>query len=525
MDSYLQRPPSLPVLETTIGDYLLSRIRQYSQALAIVDDGAPCRWTYGELGEHIGRWREYLRRLDLRRGQRIALLGGNGAEWVAVFLACIFEGVVVVSLNPNLAADVILERMRMTGACLAFASAHSLESLKLRGARPVEESIPGMSLRAIELSIESRTVATNEQQGGTVHPRAACLICFSSGTTGVAKAITLTHRNLLNNAVLVGRALRYQPCQSVLSLFPFFVAGGLVIGVLAVLAQGAFIICPRSIKACGSIADTLNEYAPDYFLASPRVVEQVFDGSKRCPDFLAQVKCIGMGSTPCLPKFINTLLLEFKVPCVSLIYGMTETSPVTFMHAVTEPVAGDIAPVGYLIPNLEAKIVDDEGDIVPFGASGELCVRGHAVMAGYWGDPAATAATIDAAGWLKTGDLAHFGRDGACYVHGRKSEQYESEFGRIHPSLIERVFLKHRCVQNAQVVCLSDGRFIAWIKQERGSTVTPEQLADYYRAESKALPPISHIGLIDAYPLNDTGKVERAILVERAAIEWSSTNA
>lgn len=515
MNSYLYQPASVPVLETTIGEYLQRCVRQYTRDMAVIDDAASCQWTYGALSQRVEEWRLRLRDMRVRSGQRVALMAENGAEWIAAFLACVCDGIVVVGMSTGLDAETVRERMHVTGARYLLTRSDLLESPRFRLA---PHSATCESFQVLEcLDMRAVEHAKGTLAEATLHARSPCMICFSSGTTGAAKAITLTHRNLINNAVLVGEALHYRPGLSVLSLFPFFVAGGTVIGVLAALAFGASIICPRSIKAREVVVEALNDHKPDCFLASPRLVEQVFDGAEQHLKFLRTLNSIGMGSTPCVPKFINRLLLRFRVPSVSLIYGMTETGPVTFVHTVAKPLDSEIAPVGRLMPNLEAKVIDDDGQIVPLGVAGELCIKGHATMAGYWNNPQATQAMIDAAGWLRTGDLAHFNEQGLCYVHGRKSDQIESDGCRLHPSVLERVFLAHHGVQNAQVVCLPDRRLAAWIKPEPNSCTTSEDLAAYYAARARMLPAISYIRIVEGYPLNDTGKVQRTVIVEQTS--------
>jgi fatty-acyl-CoA synthase len=513
MDSYLDRSSSFSRLETTLDEFLRQPIRDHAADLALVDDQLGHRWTFADLESSIDEWRSHLKNSGCRRGDRIALLAENGADWVSIFLASVSEGIVVVSLDPALSGQSIRERMRLTGARHLFASGPVLTPVDLPAGFVAYGWVADTSIQRIVANVDPAEPAPQTfpelRDAGT---NAACMICFSSGTTGPAKAVTLTHANLLNNMYLIGDLLGYQVGHRVMSLFPFFVAGGTVMGILAVLARGATIVCA---PPAPQIVQALNRHRPHYLMASPRLVEQLFEKTHGDLAFLDHLHRIGMGSTPSSPKFINGLMRDRAIRTVFLLYGMTETSPVTFIHAVTEPMAGDVVPMGKLVDGLQAKLVDGNGQNITHDELGELYIRGHATMAGYWNDRAATERMIDADDWLHTGDLVRADADGNWYFVGRKSEQIEHRGRMLHPSVMERVFLRHEDVCIAQVVALSDRRLAAWVKPNPGAVVTPEGLMSYYRVASAGLPSINCIRLVDSFPLNATGKIQRSVIADQ----------
>lgn len=526
MDSQLGQPLRQPVPEITIGACFDELARTHADRIAVVDDRFGCRWTYRDLAHRVGEWRTHFAALNLTANQRIALLCENSAEWVSVWLACASAGVTVVSLNLTLDAIELKARIRRLNVSHVLASEFALASTGLtRPAATAQDERASSSIRILpradicgaEACDPTEPVPSQVGAWPQPDPHSPCLICFSSGTTGRAKAIELTHRNLLSNALLVGDALRYRAGDTVMCLFPYLVAGGAVIGVFAVLARGATIVCPPTARNRDTLVEAIDRHRPNRLMGSPRLIEILFEGASKADPFVAELESIGMGSTPCLPKFVNRLLADFSIPGISLIYGMSETSPVTFVHTISTPVNGDTVPVGHLLPGLEAKIVDGAGNVTRRGVDGELCVRGHAVMAGYCDDIEATRRTIDADGWLHTGDIARFDDDGLCFVSGRQSECIRFGTTSLHPHVLERVFLHHPAVENAQVVALPDGRCGAWVKPATGSRLTRHALLAYYRKHRGDLPSIEQVRPVPNFPLNETGKIQRSCIAEHMA--------
>ncbi len=519
MDSYLKGPTSVTLLNTTIGVFFRELAERYADQPAIVDERLDCRWTYRTLAQRVDLWCGRLASRQLQPGDRIALLCENNADWIAIWLACATSGIVLVSLNLAISQAQIEQRIRDTGARYLLASRHALTVTGLAGhhASSTRESRDTIQVLATD---RRRSAARIHTHRGNETPaemaQSPCMICFSSGTTGAAKPIVLSHGNLLNNAMLVGEALNYQPGQTVCCLFPYLVAGGAVIGVLGVLAKGATIACPPPGANRNALIASLDRLRPDHLMASPRIAEMIFSQPPTPGGFTGHLKSVGMGSTTCLPRFVNRLLDDFAVSSVALIYGMTETSPVTFLHVMSNHVDGDQLSVGRLLPHLEAKIADPTGRTTPTGTVGELWVRGHAVMIGYLDDPDRTAAMIDPDGWLHTGDLAHIDDDGRCFVLGRKSECLHTLAGPVHPHVMERVFLRHRQVDNAQVVALPDGDCCAWVKLTQESRMTRRQMLAYYHTHADDLPPIARVHIVESFPLNETGKIRRNELAERS---------
>jgi fatty-acyl-CoA synthase len=525
MESRLRQPLRQALPETTIGECFAELALRHSDRIAIVDDRLGCRWTYRDLALRVAEWRTHLTGLKLGANNRVALLCENSAEWVSVWLACTSAGVTVVSLNLALNATEVRTRVRRLNVSHVFASDFALASTGLPGPASALDERSATTIhilsRADLLGAEASTPTDSAPSENDTLPKpgphSPCLICFSSGTTGHAKAIVLTHRNLLANAALVGNALGYRAGDTVLCLFPYLVAGGAVIGVLGVLARGATIVCPPIGRQRATLVEALDRHCPNRLMGSPRLIEIIFDGARRTDPFVGKLATIGMGSTLCLPKFVNRLLDEFSIPGISLIYGMSETSPVTFLHTIDTPVGSDTVPVGHLLPGLEAKVIDDSGNVVKRGIDGELCVRGHAVMTGYCDDIEATRRTIDADGWLHTGDIAHFDDAGLCVVSGRQSECIRFRAHALHPHVLERVFLHHPFVENAQVVALPDGRCGAWVKPIAGSRLSRRALLEYYRTHRGSLPPIEHVRPVPSFPLNETGKIQRSSIAEDMA--------
>jgi fatty-acyl-CoA synthase len=212
---------------------------------------------------------------------------------------------------------------------------------------------------------------------------------------------------------------------------------------------------------------------------------------------------------------------------VTIAYGMTETSPVSFQTAIDDPVERRVGSIGRVQPHLECKIVDEAGKVVPTGTPGELCTRGYSVMLGYWDEPAKTAEVIDAEGWMHSGDLAVIDAEGYGTVVGRLKDMVIRGGENVYPREIEEYLYGHPAVEDVTVVGVPDERMgeelCAWIRLRSGAIGDAEDIRSFCRGRIAHYKIPRHIRFVDAFPTTVTGKIQKYLIREAMIAELEST--
>ena len=198
---------------------------------------------------------------------------------------------------------------------------------------------------------------------------------------------------------------------------------------------------------------------------------------------------------------------------VTIAYGMTETSPISFQSGLDDPVERRVSTVGRIQPHLEVKIVDAGGRIVPVGQQGELCTRGYAVMRGYWEDEARTREAIDEAGWMHTGDLATIDAEGYANIVGRVKDMLIRGGENVYPREIEEYLLRHPNVADVQVFGVPDERYgeevCAWVIPRHGQQVGEQEIRDFCKGQIAHYKVPRYVRIVDQFPLTATGKAQK----------------
>jgi fatty-acyl-CoA synthase len=218
---------------------------------------------------------------------------------------------------------------------------------------------------------------------------------------------------------------------------------------------------------------------------------------------------------------------RMHVPQVTICYGMTETSPVSFQSQIDDPIELRVSTVGRVLPHLESKIVNPEtGETVPRGTPGELCTRGYAVMLGYWNDDDATAAAIDVARWMHTGDQAVMNGEGYVVITGRIKDVIIREGENVSPREIEEFLHTHEKISEVQVIGVPDHKYgeelCAWIRLPDGVTATAEEFREFCRGQIATYKIPRYIRFTSEFPMTVTGKVQKFRMREMTVAELAS---
>jgi fatty-acyl-CoA synthase len=230
-----------------------------------------------------------------------------------------------------------------------------------------------------------------------------------------------------------------------------------------------------------------------------------------------------MAGAPCPVEIMRRVIDKMHMRDVTIAYGMTETSPVSFQSAADDPLERRVSTVGRILPHLEVKIVDEMGAIVPRGKSGELCTRGYSVMQGYWDDKEKTADALDRDGWMHSGDLATIDDEGYCNIVGRLKDMIIRGGENIYPREIEEFLFRHPKIEDVTVVGVPDPKYgeevCAWIKLRAGETATAEEIVAFCRGQIAHYKIPRYIRFVDDFPMTVTGKIQKFIIREKMIAE------
>jgi fatty-acyl-CoA synthase len=249
------------------------------------------------------------------------------------------------------------------------------------------------------------------------------------------------------------------------------------------------------------------------------------------PDFakfdLSSLRTGIMAGSPCPIEVMKRVVRLMHLSEITIAYGMTETSPISFQCATDEPIERRVSTVGRVHPHVEVKIVDGEGRIVPRGVPGELLTRGYSVMLGYWNDAEKTAEAIDSAGWMRTGDLATIDAEGYCNIVGRIKDMVIRGGENVYPREIEEFLYRHAKIQDVQVIGVPDPRYgeelCAWIRLRDGENATPEEIRAFCQGQIAHYKIPRHIKFVDGFPMTVTGKIQKFLMREEMIRELGLT--
>ncbi|HEX2283082.1 MAG TPA: AMP-binding protein, partial [Thermomicrobiales bacterium] len=496
----------------TVHDLLAAQAERRPDAEAILAPGrAPL--TYGRLCHQVDAVVAALNVRGLGRGDRVALALPNGPD-SAVAILGVAAGATACPLNPALTIDEFATVLGGLNARALVVSAGT-DSPALTAA--VTHGIPVLELVVpAEAEAGVFTLAGAERSGlparpGLAKPDDVALILHTSGTTARPKRVPLTHANLSAFASVVAAELSAD--DRGLNLLPLFhISLGSVIGAVA---AGSSIICPPGFHVT-RVFDWLDEFRPTWFLAVPTMLQAMLDRVPGHESILAQsrLRAIASGAASLPTTLLAAVEEAFGAPILEA-YGLTETGWLT--TSPPPPAPRKLGSVG-LSRDAEIEVVDEAGGPLPAGTIGEIVARGPAVLAGYDGDAAATAAAFFPGGWFRTGDLGYLDADGYLFLTGRLKELINRGGEKVSPHEVETALLAHPAISQAVAFAIPDERLgedIAAAVVLRDDTAPDERELRHFAAERLAYHKLPRrIVFLDALPTGPTGKPRRIGLAE-----------
>jgi fatty-acyl-CoA synthase len=549
--SYVHGAHDVPLIGETIGPFLSRIAREHGGNEALVVPHQDVRWTYAEFDARVSRLAAGLLALGLQPGDRIGIWSQNCAEWVLVQFATARAGLVMVNINPayrRSELEYVLDKVGCAALILAPAFKSSDYLAILQDVVPeITQSAPGR-LQSARLPHLRHVIRLGADKTPGMHnfdevlvpaadPRLAQLaeleaalqfddpvnIQFTSGTTGAPKGATLTHHNILNNGFFVGEAMRLTSRDRLCIPVPLYHCFGMVLGNLACVTHGATMVFPGESFEPKAVLDTVQAERCTGLHGVPTMFITLLDH----PDFahydLSTLRTGIMAGSPCPAEVMSRVISKMHLGEITIAYGMTETSPVSFQSSVDDPAPLRVATIGRVHPHLEVKIVDADGKIVPRGVKGELLTRGYSVMLGYWGDEEKTRETIDAARWMHTGDLAVIDEQGFATIVGRAKDMVIRGGENIYPREIEEFLYRHPKILDVQCVGVPDAKYgeelCACIVLRPGMEATEDEIRDFCKGQIAHYKIPRHIRFVSGFPMTVTGKIQKYLLRQQVTTE------
>ncbi|BDC39928.1 AMP-binding protein [Paraburkholderia terrae] len=545
--SYVRGSTDVPLSESTVGQFLFDTARRFPERPAVVFREQEIRWNWQEFQQEVDVLASGLLELGIQKGDRVGIWSPNRVEWLMTQFATARIGAVLVNINPayrlaeleyalnkvgckaiisaeKFKSSMYLQMLQELAPELASATPGELRAARLPDLRIVirmcDTETPGM-LTFSDVIEQGRTAfdpARLDAIGATLNANDPINIQFTSGTTGNPKGATLTHRNVVNNARYIAMAMRLTEQDSLCIPVPLYHCFGMVLAVLACVSVGAAMVFPGEAFDPGA---TLKAVAEEKCTAL-HGVPTMFIAELDHPDFatfdLTRLRTGIMAGSPCPIETMKRVVSQMHLAEITIAYGMTETSPVSFQSSTTDPLDKRTTTVGRIQPHLEVKVVDPLGNIVPVGETGELCTRGYSVMNGYWGDEAKTRESV-VDGWMHTGDLATIDAEGYCNIVGRLKDMLIRGGENIYPREIEEFLFRHPKIQSAQVFGVPDSKYgeevCAWIVVRAGESLTAEDVQEFCRGQIAHYKIPKYIRFVDELPMTVTGKVQKFVMRER----------
>ncbi len=540
----LVRGPKEPELQfITIPQLLRNCVSRYGSREAVINTAQNVRRTYAEFDREIDELACGFLALGLSKGDRVGIWSPNRYEWLLTQFATARIGIILVNINPAYRLAEVEYALNKVG-CKALVAAERFKTSEylamIRQLAPeLDQCEPG-HLRAAKLphlrhviglcadpgpgmfpfdAVHALGGPAQQAQLATIDseldPDDAINIQFTSGTTGAPKGATLSHFNIVNNARFVTDRILLTETDRLCIPVPLYHCFGMVMGVLGAVSKGAAMVFPgESFETKATLDALVGERCTALYGVPTMFVGMLAELQGGAYDLSAMRTGI-MAGAPCPIEVMERVNTEMHMEQVTICYGMTETSPVSFQSFVDDPIDKRCSTVGRIHPHLEVRIIDDSGAIVPVGVQGELCTRGYSVMKGYWDDEERTRESIRD-GWMHTGDLATLDAEGFCSITGRVKDMIIRGGENIYPREIEEFLFRHPKISEAQVFGIPDEKYgevvCAWIIAVEDAQLTEDELRAFCQEQIAHFKVPHHIRIVDTIPMTITGKPQKFVM-------------
>jgi len=550
--SYCHLGGTTPLLGVPIHEFLADVARRFPDRDAVVSVPQGVRLSYAAFFGEAARLAKGLMALGVARGDRVGIWATDNVEWVLLQVATAQVGAVLVNVNPANKAPELEHALKAARVQTLFLMPEFSASryAEIAMALP-RERVPelkqlvifdpsGPAARPSPAFLTWQEVMGHREEevtGAALDERAAALdaddpinIQFTSGTTGAPKPVVLTHMNILNNGRFAGEVLGFTERDRLCVPVPFYHCFGMVVSNLACLTHGAAIVIPAPHFEAGATLAAIERER----CTAVHGVPTMFVAELERPDFerydLSSLRTGIMAGAPCPPELVRRVMEEMGCREILIGYGQTEASPITHLTRPGDSFERRVRTVGTNLPHQEVKVIDpSSGAVVCCGEQGEVCFRGYHVMRGYFGQEEATRKAIDAAGWLRSGDLGVMDEDGYVRITGRLKDMIIRGGEKIYPAEIEAWLGRHPKVAQAAVFGVADPKWGeevgAWVQLHEGQTLSVEDLRAYAKEGLAHYKIPRYVQIVREFPLTVTGKIQKFRIREIVEKEMRAGNA
>ncbi|XP_047465245.1 medium-chain acyl-CoA ligase ACSF2, mitochondrial [Mugil cephalus] len=556
--SYVHGTSSTSLLSATVGEVLQNSVERWPdrEAVIFLQDGV--RKTFAEFQKDVDQAAAGLLAIGLQKGDRLGMWGPNTYEWILFQFATAKAGIILVCVNPAYQPKEVEFALRKVG-CKAVVCPTEFKTQKycdmLRQICPeIEKSSPG-DLKSARLPDLRSVIVLDSRQPGMFNfadvmqagsgqymqqlqdlQKKLCFddpinIQFTSGTTGYPKGATLTHHNIVNNAYFVGKRMGFlwKPHIRLCLPVPMYHCFGSVGGGICMSVHGISLIFPSAgYDGKANLAAVESEKC-NFLYGTPTMFIDVLTRPELTKYDLSSLEGGIMAGSPCPPELVKKVATVMGIKEITVGYGTTENSPVTFCGSPMDNMERKAETVGFIMDHLEAKVVNPvTGEVVPLGEVGELLIRGYCVMPEYWDDKAKTEEAITKEGWYKTGDIGRMDAYGYCRIEGRIKDMIIRGGENIYPAEIEQFLHTHPKVKEAQVVGVKDPRMgeevCACIRLVDGQECTAEEIVAFCSGQIAHFKIPRYVLFVTSFPLTVTGKIQKHKLSEVAEKQLGLTD-
>lgn len=542
--SYYCGASTTQIIYETIGGYFDRVANEHPDNPALVLRHQNVDWTYSELQRRVDQLAAGLISLGIEPGDRVGIWGPNSAEWVLTQLATAKMGAIMVCINPAYrlyeleyalnkveCKALITDEQFKTSDYLGMlhtlvpeleqCAPGQLEAAKLPHLKHIirmgSGKSPGMyNFDEVCADASDGDLSALADLQSKLKPDDAINIQFTSGTTGNPKGATLSHCNILNNGYLTGEAMRLTPADKLCIPVPLYHCFGMVLAVLACISHGSTMVFPGEAFDPEQTLQTVQDEQCTALHGVPTMFITELDHPNFGHFDLSSLRTGIMAGAPCPVEVMKRVISEMHMQDILIAYGQTELSPINNMTLPDDSLERRTETVGRAMPWVEIKIIDEAGHVVPVGQKGEICTRGYSVMQGYWNDLEKTAETIDASGWLHSGDIATMDASGYVRIVGRIKDMIIRGGENIYPREVEEFLYQHPAITEVQVFGIPDEKMgeevCAWIQLNEGADLTADDVKAYCKDQITHFKVPRHIRFVSEYPMTVTGKIQKFVM-------------
>ncbi len=553
--SHVSGERAVPLLHKTIPALFAETAAANGARDAAVFVGQDKRFSWEELSDAVDALAAGLLALGLRKGDRIGIWSPNRWEWLVTQFGTARIGLILVNINPAYRLSELEYALNKVG-CKALVTAASFKTSDYLGmlntlAPELEKATPG-KLAASRLPSLKAVIRMGEESspgmfnfgdvlamGGRdehdsldrisegLKPGDAINIQFTSGTTGAPKGATLTHDNIVNNGNFVTSAIKLTAEDRLCIPVPLYHCFGMSMGTMGCVTKGATMVFPGEGFDPGATLKAIEAERCTGLYGVPTMFVAMLDHADFKSFDLSSLRTGIMAGSPCPIEVMKKVVSLMHMSEVTIAYGMTETSPVSFQSGTGDPLDKRVSTVGRIQPHVECKVIDADGATAPVGAPGELCTRGYSVMKGYWEDEEKTAEAIDPDGWMHTGDLATIDDEGYCNIVGRVKDMVIRGGENVYPREVEEFLYRHPKVKEVQVFGIPDKKYgeelAAWIVLKPGESAEADEIRAFCDGQIAHYKVPRHVRFKDSLPMTVTGKPQKFIMREAMMEELGLT--